>query len=223
MRVQSIAALASIAIVLAAMLASAKPWWAAPGHWADYEYTLVGSAGGHEFRVTIRYHVEVVNATEKAFTVKTSVADVRIEAGSAEVRRMLEQQFGRLRGVSRLSTVPFETRPESLATVPFYASPSILPPGGHYSKIVQSAIGEIRIDAYYDTKTGWLKEAHVVYPSGHGAGGVGVREGVVKLVDSNFVGAQGMQRYMGGAVVWVAAAGLAAAAVGALLVVKKKR
>ena len=169
MRVRGIAALASLVMVFAVLLASARPWWASPGHWADYEYTLVGGAAGHEFRVTIRYHVEVVNATEKAFTVKTSVADVRVEAGSGDIQKMLEQQFGRLRGLSRLSTVSFETRPESLATVPFYVSPSILPPGGHYSKIVQSAIGEIRIDAYYDTQTGWLKEAHVVYPAGHGA------------------------------------------------------
>ncbi len=226
MRVRGIPGFAVLVFVLLAAVpvSYAKPWWASPGHWADYEYVMVGDAGGHEFKVVIRYHVEVVNATEKTFTVKTSITGVHIETDVESLKEQLSRQFSRLRGASKISTLPFKTRPEMLTTAPFYVSPDILPPDGRYRRSLETAVGRITIEAVYDKSTGWLKEAHVVYPKGHGAGVLSVREGVVRLVASNFIGNTPGYGSAGQGALLAAAAGVAAiGVVAALILLKKKR
>ena len=233
MRVQGITALTIAFLAAFALIAAAKPWWASPGHWAEYEITALGGVDGYEFKVTAKVHFEVVSATEKNFTVRASITDVKVEANNPEIQRLLEQQLASsFLGIKRTftTTIPFDAKIESDQPLSFYVSPKSLPPDGHYTTTYQIGMGTVQIDAYYDPKTGWAKELHMVYS---GSSGLGLREISIKLLASNIVKTNPVLNLLetpvgtpvGGLPLWViiAVGGAVAATVGVLFVVKKRR
>ncbi len=176
-RLGLIGSLLVLAILLAPMAVAEKPFWAKEGNWVKYEteLTMEGQALQLVFgttKLTVKEIVElkIVSVNDTGFQALAKILEYHVEP--KELEKKMEDATLKTKTVY----VRFDNKPGSEPL--FYADPKQLPPNG----VVKAGLEESPVTAIYDTKTGWLLEAHANT----------TKQGVTTtvhmvLLDSNFV------------------------------------
>ncbi len=217
-RLGLIGSLLVLAILLAPIAVAEKPFWAKEGNWVKYEteLTMEGQALQLVFgttRLTVKEVVElkIVSVNDTGFQALAKILEYHVEP------KELEKKMENAALKTKTIYVRFNNKPGSEPL--FYADPKQLPPNG----VVKAGLEESPITAIYDTKTGWLLEAHANT----------TKQGVTTtlhmvLLDSNFV--KKNSKNLGGAeskanmALILSLAGVAATiAIIAMLIIRKHR
>ena len=176
-RLGLIGSLLVLTILLAPMAVAEKPFWAKEGNWVKYEteLTMEGQALQLVFgttRLTVKEIVElkIISANDTGFQALAKILEYHVEP------KELEKKMENAALKTKTIYVRFDNKPGSEPL--FYADPKQLPPNG----VVKAGLEESPVTAIYDTKTGWLLEAHANT----------TKQGVTTmlhmvLLDSNFV------------------------------------